>query len=289
MDHIRIRGGRPLSGEIVIGGAKNAALPLMAAGLLTDERLVLTNVPRLADITTMAALLAQHGIAVEPLRQRRPRAVARRRRSPTPRRRTTSCARCGRRSWCWGRCWPGCGEARVSLPGGCAIGARPVDLHLKGLEQMGAGSGWRAAISTPGRRAAARRDHRVPVRLGGGDREPADGGDAWPRAAPCWSMRRASRRSATWPHCLVAMGARIEGIGTDQLVIEGVAALHGARTRIIPDRIETGTYACAAAITGGSVFLRGARLEHLGAMVRVAARGRGGCGRDSRTGCWCGG
>src|SRR5487761_2797694 len=137
MDRIRIRGGRPLSGEIVIGGAKNAALPLMAAGLLTDQRLVLSNVPRLADIETMGLLLAQHGIAVEPLgadgrllslggaitNTEAPYDIVRKMRASV---------------LVLGPLLARAQEARVSLPGGCAIGTRPVDLHLKGLEQMGA-------------------------------------------------------------------------------------------------------------------------------------------------------
>src|SRR5208282_4333884 len=131
MDRIRIRGGRPLNGEIVIGGAKNAALPLMAAAMLTEDRLVLSNVPRLADIQTMTALLAQHGLAIEPVGNdgrtlslggpigstEAPYDIVRKMRA-------SLLARVG--------------EARVSMPGGCAIGTRPVDLHLKGLEQMGA-------------------------------------------------------------------------------------------------------------------------------------------------------
>ncbi len=137
MDRIRIRGGRPLHGEIPIGGAKNAALPLMAAGLLTEERLVLTNVPRLADIDTMGSLLAQHGIAVEPAGNdgrslslggpitstEAPYDIVRKMRASV---------------LVLGPLLARCREARVSLPGGCAIGTRPVDLHLKGLEQMGA-------------------------------------------------------------------------------------------------------------------------------------------------------
>ena len=137
MDRIRIRGGRPLSGEIAIGGAKNAALPLMAAGLLTEDRLVLSNVPRLADILTMTQLLSQHGIAVEPVgnagRQlslggpitntEAPYDIVRKMRASV---------------LVLGPLLARVGEARVSLPGGCAIGTRPVDLHLKGLEQMGA-------------------------------------------------------------------------------------------------------------------------------------------------------
>ncbi|MBS0641871.1 MAG: UDP-N-acetylglucosamine 1-carboxyvinyltransferase, partial [Proteobacteria bacterium] len=137
MDRIRIRGGKPLSGEIKVGGAKNAALPLMAAGLLTDERLILSNVPKLADIQTMGTLLAQHGIAVEPLTNdgrllslgghisntEAPYDIVRKMRASV---------------LVLGPLLARVGEARVSLPGGCAIGTRPVDLHLKGLEQMGA-------------------------------------------------------------------------------------------------------------------------------------------------------
>src|ERR1700744_5729497 len=136
MDRIRIRGGRPLSGEIRVGGAKNAALPLMVAGMLTDERLTLTNVPRLADIQTMTQLLQQHGVAVEPItndsrtlsiggpipKTEAPYDIVRKMRAPF---------------LVLGPLLARVGEAKVSLPGGCAIGARPIDLHLKGLEQIG--------------------------------------------------------------------------------------------------------------------------------------------------------
>ncbi|MGC8469614.1 MAG: UDP-N-acetylglucosamine 1-carboxyvinyltransferase, partial [Acetobacteraceae bacterium] len=135
MDRIRIRGGVPLAGEIAIGGAKNAALPLMAAGLLTDDRLVLDNVPRLADIETMKSLLAQHGIAVEPDGGRRLSLGGPIRSTEAP----YDIVRKMRASiLVLGPLLARAGEARVSLPGGCAIGTRPVDLHLKGLEQMGA-------------------------------------------------------------------------------------------------------------------------------------------------------
>ena len=182
------------------------------------------------------------------------------------------------------------GEARVSLPGGCAIGARPVDLHLKGLEQMGAHV------------RAGRRLHRrdaCTARLRGativfpfvsvGATENLLMAAALAEGRPCWPTPRASRRSATWPRCLIAMGARIEGIGSDRLTIEGVERLHGAEHAIIPDRIETGTYACAAAITGGEVH---AAQRPAGASRRHgahAARGRRGHHRTNRTACWCGG
>ena len=268
MDRIRIRGGRPLSGEIAIGGAKNAALPLMAAGLLTDERLVLSNVPKLADIQTMTDLLAQHGIAVEaadndgrvlslggPITNTEaPYDIVRKMRASI---------------LVLGPVLARTGEARVSLPGGCAIGTRPVDLHLKGLEQMGAVillEGGYIHASVAGRLRGA--DIMLPFASVGATENLlmaaclADGRTVLANAA-----REPEISDLT--ECLIAMGARITGSGTDRLVIEGVARLHGAEHAIIPDRIETGTYACAAAITGGKIFLRGARLDHLGALART--------------------
>ncbi len=267
MDRIRIRGGRPLSGEIVIGGAKNAALPLMVAGLLTSQRLVLSNVPRLDDITTMSALLAQHGIAVEPFGDdRRQLSLG------GPINNTEApydIVRKMRASFLvLGPLLARVGEARVSLPGGCSIGARPIDLHLKGLEQMGA----RVLLD------GGYIDARVGGRLHGATIVfpfvSVGATENLLMAATLAEGRTVLANAAREPEigdlaaCLVAMGAHIEGIGSDKLVIDGVDALHGAEHAIIPDRIETGSYACAAAISGGSVFLRGARLEHLGATVR---------------------
>jgi UDP-N-acetylglucosamine 1-carboxyvinyltransferase len=268
MDRIRIRGGRPLSGEIAIGGAKNAALPLMVAGLLTEQRLVLTNVPRLDDITTMTALLAQHGIAVEPVGNdgrtlslggpitstEAPYDIVRKMRASV---------------LVLGPLLARTGEARVSLPGGCAIGTRPVDLHLKGLEQMG------ARISLEGGYI----DARVEGRLRGATIlfpfVSVGATENLLMAATLAEGQTVLANAAREPEigdlatCLSAMGARITGIGSDRLVIEGVAALGAAEHRVIPDRIETGSYACAAAISGGEVFLRGGRVEHLGATVRA--------------------
>ncbi len=268
MDRIRIRGGKPLSGEIPIGGAKNAALPLMAAGLLTSERLVLTNVPRLADIITMGQLLEQHGIAVEPMdnaarvlslggqitNTEAPYDIVRKMRASV---------------LVLGPLLARVGEARVSLPGGCAIGTRPVDLHLKGLEQMGATFDLDAGYI----------DGRVNGRLRGAKIifpfVSVGATENLLMAAALADGRTVLANAAREPEiidlaeCLVAMGARIEGIGSDTLTIDGVEALHGASHDIIPDRIETGSYACAAAISGGSVFLRNARLDHLGATVRI--------------------
>jgi UDP-N-acetylglucosamine 1-carboxyvinyltransferase len=268
MDRIRICGGRPLSGEIKIGGAKNAALPLMAAGLLTDDRLILSNVPRLADVQTMGQLLEQHGVAVEFAANdgrilslggaitniEAPYDIVRKMRASV---------------LVLGPLLARVGEARVSLPGGCAIGTRPVDLHLKGLEQMGARFNL----------ANGYIDGRVLGRLRGATIVfpfvSVGATENLLMAASLADGRTILANAAREPEigdlaeCLVAMGARIEGIGSDTLTIEGVASLHGAEHAIIPDRIETGSYACAAAISGGFVFLHGARLDHLGAMVRI--------------------
>jgi UDP-N-acetylglucosamine 1-carboxyvinyltransferase len=267
MDRIRIRGSRPLSGEIRVGGAKNAALPLLVAGLLSDERLVLSNVPRLADIQTMGVLLAQHGIAVEPIgdegrtlsiggsiaNTEAPYDIVRKMRASV---------------LVLGPLLARAREARVSLPGGCAIGTRPVDLHLKGLEQMGARFNLTSGYI----------DGRVDGRLRGATIVPfvSVGATENLLMAACLAEGRSVLvNAAREPEigdlaaCLMAMGARIDGVGSPTLIIEGVDRLHGAEHVIIPDRIETGSYACAAAISGGSVLLRNARWEHLDATVRV--------------------
>ena len=264
MDRIRIDGGRPLEGSIAISGAKNAALPLMAAGLLTDDRLILDNVADLADLRTMAELLAQHGIAVERTLPRRlslggaitnteaPYDIVRKMRASI---------------LVLGPLLARTREARLSLPGGRAIGTRPVDLHLTGLEAMGAeiklDSGYIHATAKQGLRGAkitfpfvsvgATENLMLAASLADGEtvlinaaREPEIGDLA---------------------KCLNAMGSNIKGMGTDRLTIIGARRLHGAQHEIIPDRIEAGTYACAAAITGGEVLLRGARSADLGAVM----------------------
>ena len=273
MDRIRIRGGKPLHGTIPISGAKNAALPLMAAGLLTDERLVLENVPQLADIATIGALLAQHGIAVELGEDRTPSRTLSLGGKVANTEAPYDIVRKMRASiLVLGPLVARCGEARVSLPGGCAIGTRPVDLHLKGLEQMGAailleGGYVHARAPAGGLRGAT---IILPFASVGATENLL-------MAASLADGRTVLANAAREPEigdlaaCLVAMGARIEGIGTDKLVIEGVSSLHGARHRIIPDRIETGTYICAAAVTGGELRLEGAELVHLGAVARTLA------------------
>ncbi|HET9147014.1 MAG TPA: UDP-N-acetylglucosamine 1-carboxyvinyltransferase [Acetobacteraceae bacterium] len=265
MDKIRIVGNRPLHGEIAISGAKNAALPLMTAGLLTDERLVLDNVAQLADLEMMAQLLAQHGIAVERLAPRSLSLGGRITNTEAP----YDIVRKMRASiLVLGPLLARVGEARVSLPGGCAIGTRPVDLHLKGLEQMG------AVIRLEGGYI----DASAPQGLGGativfpfvsvGATENLLMAAVLARGETVLINAAREPEIGDLATCLSAMGANIQGIGTDRLTIRGVASLHGARHSILPDRIETGTYACAAAITGGSILLRNARAADLGAVAK---------------------
>ena len=240
----------------------------MTAGMLTDERLILSNVPRLADIVTMTALLSQHGIALESVgNDGRTLSIG----GPiTNTEAPYDIVRKMRASFLvLGPLLARVGEARVSLPGGCGIGARPIDLHLKGLEQMG------AKITLEGGYINATINGRLKgttivfpfVSVGATEN--------LLMAASLAEGRTVLANAAREPEigdladCLVAMGARIDGIGSDKLTIEGVDKLHGAEHAIIPDRIETGSYACAAAISGGSVFLRHARLDHLGATVRI--------------------
>ncbi|HUW80426.1 MAG TPA: UDP-N-acetylglucosamine 1-carboxyvinyltransferase [Acidocella sp.] len=263
MDSIRITGGVPLSGTISISGAKNAALPLMTCGLLTDDRLVLSNVAKLADLATMADLLAQHGIAVEPegrtlslggriTNTEAPYDIVRKMRASI---------------LVLGPLLARCREARVSLPGGCAIGTRPVDLHLKGLEAMGAviklDAGYINATAPTGLHGA---NIVFPfVSVGATENLLM----AASLAEGTTTLKNAAREPeiSDLCACLIAMGAKIEGVGSDTLTIEGVPALHGAEHAILPDRIETGTYACAAAITGGRLFLENARAGDLGAVL----------------------
>ncbi len=265
MDRIRVLGGVPLYGRIEIGGAKNAALPLMACGLLTDECLTLRNVPALADIATMQALLTQHGIRLE-----REGRVARLGGGITSTEAPYDIVRKMRASvLVLGPLLARCGQARVSLPGGCAIGTRPVDLHLKGLAQMGAeitidggyisarvaGRLRGAAIVMPQVSVGATENLLMAASL-------ADGQTTIANAAREPEIRDLAE-------CLIAMGAKIEGHGSDRIVVEGVARLHGATHDILPDRIEAGTYACAAAIAGGEILLVGARLPDIEALALV--------------------
>ena len=267
MDRILIRGGRVLSGSIPVSGAKNAALPLMAAGLLADGPLTLTNAPDLADVATMAGLLAHHGLTVERDKTARSITISG---AATDLEAPYDLVRKMRASvLVLGPLLARHGRARVSLPGGCAIGTRPVDLHLKALEQMGAEieitAGYIEARAPGGLKGARIIFPQVSV----------GATENILMAAALASGQTEILNAAREPEitdlaaCLMRMGARIEGIGTDRLLVEGVANLGAATHPIIADRIEAGTFACAAAITGGSLLLQGARLDHLGAVTRT--------------------
>ncbi|MGD1934915.1 MAG: UDP-N-acetylglucosamine 1-carboxyvinyltransferase [Candidatus Phaeomarinobacter sp.] len=294
MDRIRLTGGYELNGTIPISGAKNAALPLMIASLLTDEPLVLTNLPRLTDIATLARLLAELGVEIEVLNSKSEwetlttRTEGRLSLVAEQAKRLAGCGpdakfRPGGRTlrltaktiesthadyelvsrmrasfWVLGPLLGRCGEADVSLPGGCAIGTRPVDLHLQGLEKLGADieldKGYVIA-GTKGGLAGAEIRFSMPS-VGATHNVLL--------AAVLAKGETVIENAAREPEitnlaeCLVAMGAKIDGIGSSTLRITGVDNLHGAEVAVICDRIEAGTYAMAAGMTGGDVTLTGA-------------------------------
>ena len=275
MDRILIRGSRRLTGTIHIGGAKNAALPLLAACLLSEETLTLSNLPHLADVSTMAHLLADLGVSISMNglgggggnhgrvfelnaggvnKTTAPYDLVRKMRASV---------------LVLGPLLARFGKARVSLPGGCAIGTRPVDLHLKALAQMGADieldEGYIEAAAPDGLKGA----HIVfpMVTVGGTENllmaaTLADGETVLANAAR-------EPEVTDLAHCLVAMGADISGIGTDTLRIIGKKELHGAAYAVVPDRIETGSYAVAAAVTDGDLTLKGTRLELIDAVADI--------------------
>jgi UDP-N-acetylglucosamine 1-carboxyvinyltransferase len=269
MDKILIRGGVPLSGTIPIAGAKNAALPLLAASLLTEEPLVLGNLPDLADIASMTNLLAQHGVALTRSGDD-PRTLELSARQIASTTAPYDLVRKMRASFLvLGPLVARCGEARVSLPGGCGIGARPVDLHIKGLQRLGAEvelrEGYIEARAPKGLKGAEIAFPSVSV----GATENVLMAAVLAEGETVLVNAAREPEIVDLAHCLVAMGAHIEGIGSDRLTVQGVASLHGARHTVIPDRIETGTYVMAAAATGGDVLLLGARLEHIEAVAQA--------------------
>jgi len=269
MDKIQIYGGKPLSGTIVIGGSKNASLPVMCASLLTDEPLILGNVPHLADITTMANLLSQHGVEVsleghDDNEGHIGRVLSLHAKDINNTKAPYDLVRKMRASvLVLGPLLARAGEAEVSLPGGCAIGTRPVDLHLNGLRQLGAN------ISVDGGYIYAS----APKGLFGSriifPKVSVGATENLILASVLAEGKTVLQNAAKEPeindliNCLNAMGAKIEGIGTSALTINGVDKLHGTRHAIMPDRIEAGTYAIAAAITGGKINLSGARLNDI--------------------------
>jgi UDP-N-acetylglucosamine 1-carboxyvinyltransferase len=279
MDRIRIVGGRPLNGTIPISGAKNATLPLMIASLLTEDTLILDNVPRLADVGLLERILNNHGVDIMMSGKRRGETAdngqtlkisAARIVDTTAPYELVSKMRAS--FWVLAPLVARMGEARVSMPGGCAIGTRPVDLLIMAIEQLGAqveiDSGYVVA--------------RAPHGLKGGEivfpKVTVGGTHTAIMAASLANGTTVIENAAQEPEitdvaeCLNKMGARISGAGTRRIVVEGVTRLNGARHAVLPDRIETGTYAMAAAMAGGNVLLQNARPELLQAALDVLTR-----------------
>ena len=263
MDKLRIRGGVPLAGEIRVSGAKNAALPIMCAALLSAEPLRLSNVPKLRDVATMAKLLGQMGVETEAV----PGGFHLRAANVATPLAHYDLVRTMRASvLVLGPLVARCGEARVSLPGGCAIGLRPVDQHVKGLTAMGAEIQMEQGYIV----ARARRLRGVRLVM---DLVTVTGTENLMMAACLAEGTTVIENAAREPeivdlaNCLIAMGAHIAGAGTDIITIEGVAALHGADYAVMPDRIETGTFLAAAAASGGRIRLIGTRGAILDAVL----------------------
>ncbi len=290
MDRISIVGGKPLNGVIPISGAKNAALPLMIASLLTPDTLTLKNVPNLADVNLLARILRNHGLDLT---------IDGKRADPAPYLGETfhltardivdttapyeMVSRMRASFWVLGPLLARCGKARVSMPGGCAIGTRPVDLHLMGLKALGADididGGYVVAQATKGLRGARIVFPKVSV----GATHNVLMAAALAKGETVIENAAREPEIGDVAECLVKMGAHIEGIGTSRLRVQGRDRLEGAVHTVLPDRIETGTYAFAVAAAGGSVELKGARrslletafdaLERTGVKVEETAEG----------------
>jgi UDP-N-acetylglucosamine 1-carboxyvinyltransferase len=269
MDKLIIRGGRRLNGTVTISGAKNAALPDLCAALLTAEPMVLDNVPRLQDVSTMLKLLRNMGCGAEWV-EGQPNSVALNGGGVTNPEAPYELVKTMRASiLALGPLLARFGQAKVSLPGGCAIGSRPVDQHIKGLQAMGADiqveHGYIVA-KTNGKLKGARITT---------DMITVTGTENLLMAATLAEGETVLENAAQEPEVtdlaelLIAMGAKISGVGTGKLTIQGVDKLHAPKThhRIVPDRIETGTFLCAVAATGGEALVAGARAEHLDAVI----------------------
>src|SRR3954469_7793659 len=264
MDKLVIEGGVALKGEVRISGAKNAALPILCAAILSDEPLRVSNVPHLRDVTTMLGLLAQMGIAVSVDDRLGVELNAQTLDNPAAPYELVKTMRAS--VLVLGPLLARCGKARVSLPGGCAIGLRPVDQHVKGLQAMGATitveHGYMNAV------AERLRGARIVM-----DLVTVTGTENLMMAATLAEGTTLLENAAREPEvvdlarCLAAMGARIEGAGSDVIRVEGVRALSGAAHRVMPDRIETGTYLAAVAAAGGKVKLTGAAPDTLDATL----------------------
>jgi UDP-N-acetylglucosamine 1-carboxyvinyltransferase len=279
MDRIRIVGGQRLNGAIPVSGAKNATLPLMIAGLLTEDTLILDNVPRLADVGQLQRILGNHGVDIM---------IAGKRLGEEPNHGSTLhisaktivdttapydlVSRMRASFWVVAPLVARMGEAKVSLPGGCAIGTRPVDLLIMALEKLGAGieieSGYVIARASKGLRGGEIVFPKVTV----GGTHTALMAASLARGTTVIENAAREPEIGDVADCLNKMGANISGAGTSRIVVEGVARLNGARHSVLPDRIETGTYAMAVAMTGGDVVLQHARPELLQAALDVLAQ-----------------
>src|SRR4051812_19080148 len=279
MDRIRIVGGNKLNGAIPISGAKNAALPLTIAGLLTKDTLILDNVPRLADVVQLQRILSNHGVDIM-LGGKRPgdseyqgqtlHISAKTIVDTTAPYELVSRMRAS--FWVVGPLLARMGEAKVSLPGGCAIGTRPVDLLIMALDKLGADieidGGYVIARAKNGLRGGEINFPKVTV----GGTHTALMAAVLARGTSVIDNAAREPEITDLAECLNKMGAKITGAGTSRIVVEGVAKLGGARHSVLPDRIETGTYAMAVAMTGGNVLLEGARPELLQGALDVLAQ-----------------
>ena len=268
MDKFVIRGGNPLLGTVRVSGAKNAALPAMAAALLTEEPVTLENVPQVRDIETTRRLLAAMGADVElgyGRAQHRTTICCRNLASPEASYELVKTMRAS--TLVLGPLVARCGTARVSLPGGCAIGARPIDLHIKGLERLGAKINQEHGYVE----ASAKRLRGAEIIF---DKVTVTGTEDVMMAATLAEGTTVMENCACEPEVadladlLTKMGARIEGAGTSTIRVHGVSKLHGAKHRIIPDRIEAGTFIIAGAITGGDLNVAGCEPTHLSVLLQ---------------------
>jgi len=270
MDKIVIEGGYPLNGEISISGAKNSALKLMAVCLLTDEPVELTNMPRLRDTRFMGELLSHMGVSYEEVGDSTTKLHAKKLTSTEA---PYDLVRKMRATFnVLGPTLAREGKARVSLPGGCAIGARPVDLHLKALEAMGADikleEGYVVALAKGGLKGAEVTFPFISV----GATEHAILAAVLAKGTTVLNNAAREPEIKDLADCLNAMGANIEGAGRSEITIKGVSKLNGVSYAVVPDRIEAGTYALAAATVGGSVRLRNIRSDHLGSLWPLIAQ-----------------
>lgn len=268
MDKLLIRGGRQLRGEVTVSGAKNAALPELCAALLTDQPVVVHNVPRLQDVSTMLKLVRNMGVKAERDDNGTVQLDARDLTNPEAPYELVKTMRAS--VLALGPLVARFGHARVSLPGGCAIGSRPVDQHIKGLQAMGAEINVEHGYMVAGLQKGLKRLHGARITT---DMITVTGTENFMMAAALADGETVLENAAQEPEIadlaemLIAMGAKIEGQGTSRIRIQGVERLKGCEHQVVADRIEAGTFLCAVAATGGDVLLRHGRADHLDSVI----------------------